>query len=160
MQRGLVGSEMCIRDSDMYVMMIKTGYLQRRIDGLKGINEIIKSSNKGILRYYSSQNIVDIILKEKILEEIFGDKKHQQLVQRSSEILNLLFEMKLLSHEILDRVWELTKENQIRVDVINALIETSLPFQSEELEYLVKKVVSMDPTEICDEALDLSLIHI
>lgn len=140
---------------NMYTILLKSNYLQRRIEGLKGINDTCKIVKNSSSRSISEEELVDWLIKQNVLDFILGANIHQQIVQRSAPVLSLMFEKKLLKVKDLDKIWESTKDEQLRPDILKVISEINLPLQSAELEYLGTKVISMAPNEICEEALDV-----
>ena len=139
----------------MYTTLLKSNYLQRRIEGLKGINDTCRSVKISTSRSISEEELIDWLTKQNILDFILGAHIHQQIVQRSAPVLSLMFEKKLLKIQDLDKIWDLTKDEQLRPDILKVIAEINLPIQSAELDYLGNKVISMAPTDICEEALDV-----
>ena len=136
-------------------LLLKSNYLQLRIDGLKGINDICRNTIKGTARSMTEQYLVDWIRDRKILDEFFGTRKHQQILQRSAPIIRFMFDHGLQDAKVLEAIWEFTKDEQLRPDTFKVICEIGFPIQSSELEYFANRIVEMSPNEICEEALDV-----
>jgi ubiquitin carboxyl-terminal hydrolase 34 len=138
---------------DMCTRFLKSNYLQVRIDGLKGINDILKIENKGLTRSITKEDLVDWAMKEKIVEELVGPKKHQQILQRSSALLQFIYSNLGFDKSTLEELWEFTKDELLRKDLFKILCEIAFPLHSPELEFFANQIITMDPSEVTEEAL-------
>jgi hypothetical protein len=139
----------------MYTLFIKSNYLQLRIDGLKGINDFCKSATKGRTRSVTEASLLKWIEKRKLVDELFGTRKHQQLLQRSAPLLRFLYDRSAFTEKVLENLWDLTKDEQLRQDLFKVLCEIGLPLHSPELAFFADKIVAMPPEEVSEEALDV-----
>ena len=141
---------------NMNAIVLKSQYLQRRIQGIKAINDICKNVKFGFSRVINQDLLADWLEKNNILNDLFGPHKHQQILQRSGPVVKFLNEkIKLKNPNDLDLIWEYTKDEQLRPDVFKILSEISFPLKSQELDYFVQKIALLGPTELCEEALDV-----
>lgn len=134
---------------------LKSNYLQVRIDGLKGINDILKGVGKRAMRALKEGDLVDWVVREKIVEELIGPKKHQQILQRSSALLQFIYSNLGFDEHTLGELWEFTKDELLRKDLFKILCEIAFPLHSPELEFFANKITAMDPSEITEEALNV-----
>ena len=139
----------------MCTILLKSNYLQRRIDGLKGINDIVKFVVKGISRTLTPAFMAEWLTKRDIIDELLGPKKHLQTFQRSAQILSFLHERKLMDLKMMESLWNNTKDEQFAQDTFRVIKEISLPLSSPELEFFAGKIVAMPSAELCEEALDI-----
>ena len=135
--------------------LVKSDFLQLRIEGLKFINTIVTNSEKELIHGMNGDLLLDWIKKNKLVEELSGPRKHQQILQRSSPIIKFFYQKSEFSKEILEGLWEFAKDSLLRKDLFNLLNEIGFPLHSAELEYFANKIIEMDPNEIIEEALNV-----
>ena len=140
---------------NIYTSFLKSNYLQRRIEGLKGLIDICRDVQKYCSHAITHDMLTEWLVKQNILEELCGSRKHQQIVQRSAPILSFMYEAKLLTEKELETIWQYTKDDQLRQDMLKVITEIGFPLQSNELEFFASKIITMEPSEICEEALDI-----
>lgn len=140
----------------MNAIVFKSQYLQRRIQGIKALNDICKNVKFGFTRVIDQDLLADWLERNNILKNLFGPHKHQQILQRSGPIVKFLYEKaKLKNPEDLNMILEYTKDEQLRPDVYKVLSEISFPLKSPALDYFAQKIATLGPSEICEEALDV-----
>ena len=140
----------------MNTRLLKSDYLQLRILGLKGINDICKSAKLGMTRSVSLEFLANWFSKNAVLDELFGTRKHQQLLQRSGTVLKFLHENRLLKTRDLELMWECSsRDDQTRQDLFRVVGEVGFPLNSAELEFFAGKIEGSRPDELCEEALDV-----
>jgi hypothetical protein len=142
-------------DLSMSTKFLKSNYLQRRIEGIKTLNDVCKNTQKPQLFKITTDELAEYLIKNNILDCILGTQVHQQIVQRSGPVLNFLYERKQLKLKDIETLLALTKDEQLRADVFKVICEIGLPAESPDLEYIASKIATMNPTDICEEALDV-----
>ena len=140
---------------NMCTVLLKSNYLQRRIDGLKGINDICKNVSKSVSRTITPVFLSDWLIKHNIVDELLGSRKHLQILQRSSQILSFIYERHLLDAKILESIWANTKDEQFAQDTLKMIREIGFPLCSPELEFFASRIATMGESEISEEALDV-----
>ncbi|UIZ29695.1 hypothetical protein KXD40_002914 [Peronospora effusa] len=74
------------------------------------------------------------VVKKKILEEIFGDRIHREIVSRSALLVKFLAESNKLDTHSIDVIWQsCIQKDQTLVHEIHNLLITTVPFLSNEL---------------------------
>lgn len=72
-------------------MCLKSGFLERRIQGIKDLNQIIKNNRVFMNKSFTSQFLIEWMMSNGVFSILFDPKKtHLQLVQRCSDIVKLL----------------------------------------------------------------------
>lgn len=133
--------------------MLQSNYLQRQIDGLKGFNEIIR--RLGRTAVMSPEYFVHWIQEHKVIEELFGTRKHQQILQRSVSIVIFMHEQGLITESIMEKMWENVQDDQFKEDILKVIKEAAFPAGSKELEFFVGKIAELSPSLMSEEALDV-----
>lgn len=134
---------------------LKSNYLQRRIEGIKTLNDTCKNAQKAELFTITAGELAEFLIKNNILDFILGTQVHQQIVQRSGPVLNFLYEKKQLKLKDIETLLALTKDEQLRADIFKVICEIGLPAESPDLEFIASKIATMNPLDICEEALDV-----
>jgi ubiquitin carboxyl-terminal hydrolase 34 len=134
-------------------------YLEKRIQGLKGILESIKSFRYPNWQHNASNALVDWILRNNIIQGIFGTKGHHQLIQRSSEILRLLSNENALTEEHLEMIWSATErsDDESKMSVYKVVGEASSVMKPENLDFMVRKISYIPANKLIKQ--ELELIH-
>ncbi|GMF64527.1 unnamed protein product [Phytophthora lilii] len=74
------------------------------------------------------------VVEKKILEEIFGDRIHREIVSRSALLVKFLAESNKLDTRAIDVIWQsCIQKDQTLVHEIHNLLITTVPFLSNEL---------------------------
>ena len=136
-------------------ILLQSNYLQRRIDGLKALNEIIKNVITSISKVINAKFLSEWIIKNKLIDEFFGKKRHQQILQRSGPIVSFMYSQNLLEKEIMEEMWENVQDDQLRPDILKIIQDINFPINSQEFKFYVDKISNMSSEIICVEALDV-----
>jgi len=139
----------------MCTILLKSNYLQRRIDGLKGFNAIAKNIFKGMTRTLNAEFLTKWITKNEIMDELLGPKTHPQILQRSAHTITLMFERNLLEQKTLEALWSNTKDDQFAPEVFKVIKEVGFPAGSKELDFFMQKISEMPPDQVTEDALDV-----
>jgi hypothetical protein len=136
-------------------ILLKSNYLQRRIDGLKALNEIIRGVTVSISQVITADFLANWIQSHKIIDEFFGSRRHQQIIQRSVPIVTFMFTQRLLTKDIMEKMWENTQDEQFKQDIFKVIREAAFPVTSPELKFFISKIAELNPSMLCEEALDI-----
>lgn len=71
----------------MHLKLFKSSFLQRKIQGLKGLLTHFQGVKQGAKHYLSRAEICQLIEKEKMMEEIFIVSGHPSIIQRSENLI-------------------------------------------------------------------------
>lgn len=63
-------------------------------------------------RTLSAKDVITKLKQENILETIFGDNYHIQLIQRALEIIKFYINEKEITEKEIDQIWQATKKDQ------------------------------------------------
>lgn len=105
---------------------IKSEFLDRRIEGLKGVAEFCRKLRFSMPKqeHWTGKMMVDWISRNGILNEIFAERGHIQLIQRSPDIIKFLINEKALPEEQLELIWEATNfGTETKIEIYKVLIE-------------------------------------
>jgi hypothetical protein len=74
-------------------MCLKSSFLERRIQGIKDLNMVIKNNKMFSFKSLTSEFLINWMEANGVFSILFDSKKtHMQLVQRTSEIIKLLLQ--------------------------------------------------------------------
>ena len=140
---------------NIYGLLFKSNYLQAQIDGIKGINNIVKKTINKQTKYISEDWLIDWILKRNIIETLFNSNEHLQLIERSVVIIRFLHGKKRLENSYLGLIWKLIQDEQFKSELFKLLNEIGFHINSQELNFFITKIISMHPAEISEEAVNV-----
>jgi hypothetical protein len=79
-------------------------------------------------KYINSESLRDWILKQKVLEIVFGENTHVEIVKRSASVMAFLAKDHALPNEIVDLVWKCQiGKHEDMVRVVYSTIQEILP---------------------------------
>jgi ubiquitin carboxyl-terminal hydrolase 34 len=83
---------------EVALMCLKSTYLERRIQGIRDLNSVIKNNRLYASKSFTSQYLIQWISENGVYPLLFDPKQtHLQLVQRCNDIIKLLLHENLLS---------------------------------------------------------------
>ena len=135
---------------------LETPYLEKRIYGIRLISEAANKANLAKLRGMKSTELANWVKSKKIIEIIYGDESHDQIVQRSGEVLKLLANDDSLSNSDIDLIWASSlKNDDLRKVVYSILIESGSALKQDILTHLIEKVSELPPGKLLQEEINL-----
>jgi len=110
-------------------------------------------------RRLQSNILIDRIKDKNIIELIYGNSSHIQLIQRSSDIVKCLLMCNALSNDDLMKIYELTKLNEIdtKNSIYKILQHNYYYFNSDQASFLIYNILEKSSTSI--SSMDLELIR-
>lgn len=128
-------------------MCLKSGFLNRRIQGIKELSNVTRSIRMYSHKNFKSSDLVQWIKENKVLDLVLDPKKtHIQLVQRISDILRLLAYEDQLGEEELKMVWTLACSSY-KNEVYKALNEISVHLKVEHAYFFFEKITARNANE-------------
>ena len=92
---------------DLSLICIKSNFLDRKIQGLKNLDEFIGNIKENRVKTIKITEICQWIKKHEILEFIL-DNFHTQIVQRLSGFFKFLLEENIILEEHIERIWSIS----------------------------------------------------
>ena len=106
---------------------LESEFLERRIQGIRDLNQVIKNNTLYTSKNFDAQFLVNWMTENQVFDIIWTARKtHAQLVERSNEIWRLLLKEKLLTDEHIKMFWELTKTQDFKSGVYKIINESSI----------------------------------
>jgi ubiquitin carboxyl-terminal hydrolase 34 len=88
---------------EVSLMCLKSSFLERKIQGIKDLNMVIKNNKIYNFKSISAEYLIEWISSNGVYSIIFDTKNtHTELVQRANDILKLLLFEKKLTLEVLE----------------------------------------------------------
>lgn len=147
---------------------LKSPYLEKRLTGLNDIKEFIASvtrkeewlrrqtdykSNENnnqmieenqlfALRSFNSKSLIEWIKNQRILEQLYGENVHTELIKRSSDIPKFLAVVRELDRKYLDLIWNasLGKHESITHIIFSTLSDLGFKLPLSDIEYVFEKI--------------------
>ena len=109
MEKEASAKELEIFKLEMCKKCLESEFLERRIQGIRDLNTIIKNNTIFNHKQFEATFLVQWMTEHNIFDIIWVSKRtHAQLVERSNDIWRLLLKEKLMTTEHLQMFWELT----------------------------------------------------
>lgn len=147
-------------DADLFglnfaIKLIKSPMLSKRIEALKIIVDVIKSAKKQSKE--AKKRIAELISKNDLFVEIFGSNSHVQLINKSKDLLEVLFSENIIQNEEIELIWNSTLkgENESKITIIKILKDIHKGLDIEKLKFLLDLVFTIDPNDSHPEELNL-----
>jgi hypothetical protein len=131
---------------EVALLCLNSSYMERRIQGIRDLNQIIKNTRISSSRF-TGQFLVEWMQTHGVFEVLFDPKKtHLQLVQRCDEILKLLLQEDMLDEELLQLFWGLARTD-LRLEVYKIISDCSFYFKQKHLDFLFHRIKHEVPAE-------------
>lgn len=97
---------------DVALICLRSNYLERRIQGIRDLNSIIRNNRMMNSKSMSAEQIIEWCSENDVFDILFDSKKtHLQIVQRTSDILKLLLSEDKLELSLAEKFWNLSKSD-------------------------------------------------
>jgi len=144
---------------------IRSTSLEKRLNGLAEIRRLIDESRSDYENYYEStakkkiteaSNLAKWIIEQKVLESIYDENAHAQIIRRSSHILIFLLKQKLITNDILDLMWncQKNKHEDIVLAVYYAIGECIDYLETDQLVYILERIKEIPLDKYNDKLLN------
>jgi len=132
---------------EVTLLCLNSAFMERKIQGIKGLNQIIKTSKMGNVQL-AGKALVEWMQTHGVFDVLFGAKKsHIQIIQRSDEVLRLLLTEDMLSDELLAQIWSLTRADVFRNEVFKLITDCSYFFNQHHLDFIYDRIQKDVPVE-------------
>jgi hypothetical protein len=132
---------------EVALLCLNSSYMERRIQGIRDLTAIIKSNRVLSAPLLEGRFLVEWMQTHGVFDVLFAPKKtHLQLVQRCDEILKLLLQEDMLSEELLQLFWGLTRTD-LRLEVYKIISDCAFYFKQKHLDFLFGKIKHEIPPE-------------
>lgn len=92
---------------------------------------------------------------ENVLDTIFGENYHIQLIQRSQEIIKFYINEKEITEVEINQIWQATKKDQqTKMEIYKIIQELAVMFKQDEIEMLVKRFSQIPPDQFVEKEIE------
>jgi hypothetical protein len=120
---------------------LKSSFFDRRIQGIKDLNQIIKNNRMSSFKSISNSGLIKWLNENDIFSIIFDPKKtHLEIVRRSNEILKLLLSEDALSPSLFEMFWSLSRQDY-KVEVYKILNDIAFQLKKEHFDFVLQQIV-------------------
>ena len=92
------------------IKMIKTSIFDKRIQGIKKLNEYISENND---KENTMKAVIKLIQKSEIIKELFGANYHSQIISKSDKLLALLLKNNEIKEDDIKLIWDCTQRGDL-----------------------------------------------
>lgn len=137
--------------------------LKKRIQGIKYVNEAIRSVRQAYQqhRLMTSKELIQKLRELDVMEQLFGEGTHYQLVHRSQDLVRLLFNEKEIRESEIDMIWNVCVKQgqQIKLEIYKIVLEVLRAAYScmtdETKEHFIDKIATMQPALLIDKDIEI-----
>jgi len=160
--------EMCAHVQCLYQLRLGSsllclGNLKKRIQGIKYINEAIRVVRQTYAeqRLLPVKDLVQALRDLDVMEHIFGEHTHYQLVHRSQDLIRLLFNEKEVKESEIDMIWTVCGKQgqQIKLEIYKIVLEVLRAAYScmtdSTKEHFIDKIAAMHPSQLIEKDIEL-----
>ena len=135
---------------------LSSDLLERRILGIKELNVIVRNAQiaYGVAKVFSMGDLISWMSEFGVFDILWDPKRtHLQLVQRSNEIFKILPKENLLSMELLQQFWSLSKSDY-KSEVFKIINEANYYLDQNHIEYLFNEITLTPAAKLGMEEFD------
>lgn len=139
------------------LICFKSSILERKIQGLKMIQDIIKNIKFQDYKSISYKDLGIWLENNNIFDDLYGTTSHSQLIQRSSDFLRFLLNEDLLTLGHLAMIWKgISKgDTQTKLSIYKMISDLSMSFNGPCIEYLVERISEIEIPKLSKDDIDL-----
>jgi hypothetical protein len=89
---------------DMLLVFLQSPYIDKKLTALNEIKKMFDKRNK--LKEVSPKTLANWLAESKVIEYIYQEAKHPELISRSADLIIILAENNKLKEETLEMLWE------------------------------------------------------
>jgi len=126
---------------EVSLLCLKSSFLERRIQGIRDLNQIIKNQRM----FNTNKNLSPIFLiswmeENGVFSILFDTKKtHLQLVQRLTDIMKLLLAENMFSPTLMEMFWSLSKADY-KFEIYKIINEVSFYLKQEHIDFVFDQI--------------------
>eukprot|EP01083_Nonionella_stella_P238672 836188_1 len=169
----------------LWVKAIQCPYMASRMGGLTRLKTLVSDANK-FTRYPDGKRPEDVdmlgvrsppspadryslvfvqhicrhlVSHHNIVDLLFGDQYHHQLVSRSGDIVNILADYDTMQFSHLATIWNAcrSKHSSVTETLYNIIADLATHLRPEKAQYLFSKIIEVPEAEITVDLLNMAL---
>lgn len=122
---------------DMLLVFLQSPYIDKKLTALNEIKKMFDKRNK--LKEVPSRTLAEWLSKSQVIEYIYQEAKHPELISRSADLIIILAENNKLKEETLEMLWE----NCINEHKHEAVTESTLNVVASIAKSLDSKMIDL-----------------
>ena len=133
---------------------IKTNLFERRLQGIKALNEFIEKNEK---KNEILKKIIGLVKQNNIISDIFGANYHSQIISKSKDIIKLLLIENEINEEDIKLIWSCTKRGDLeaKLTILKLLSELAPYLKENYIEMLLNNVITNVDKKINKDEVEL-----
>lgn len=121
-------------------MCLKSSFLERRIQGIRDLNQIIKNNRMFSNKNFTSQFLIEWMENNGVFSILFDQKKtHLQLVNRCTDIFKLLLQENMFTPQLMEMFWSLAKSDY-KFEIYKIINDSSFYLKQEHINYFFDQI--------------------
>ena len=139
------------------MLCFKSSILERKIQGLKMIQDIIKNIKYQEYKSITYKDLGSWLETNNVFDDLYGSGSHSQLIQRSSEFLRFLINEELLTLDHLVIIWRgIDKgDTQTKLSIYKMISDLSMSFNAQSVEFLVERISEIEISKLTKDDIDV-----
>jgi ubiquitin carboxyl-terminal hydrolase 9/24 len=142
---------------NLSIKLLKTTFLDKRIQAVKTIMDIIKSMKNDPSKKEFMLKLID---DSQIFNEIYGKNSHIQLIIKSKDLLEVLLIDDKLSEEQIEMIWSATKKGDLegKLNVLKMLKDITKYLKPKHVKVLLEKIYNYSTEqELINEEIEVKI---
>ena len=137
------------------IKMIKSPIFDKKMQGLKSLGELLKNASEE----EQKTNIINLIKKYGIINEIFGPNYHVQILSKSNDIFEIMLKNNELTEEEIKKIWSLTEQGDLEAKkIIIKLLLDSTSYINEKYSNILLECIKNEKEKKLNEN-EIELIY-
>ena len=114
---------------EVCLICLKSGFLERRIQGIRDLNQIVRNNRMMSNKSFTTKFLIEWLYNNGVFIILFDPKKtHLQIVQRCTDVLKLLLAEDMLNQDILEMFWTLAK-SEYKIEIYKIINDVAFFFK-------------------------------
>ena len=139
---------------NLSIKMLKTSFFDKRIQGLKALNEYISENSNKV---NSMKRLIELIDQKEIIKEIFGANYHSQIISKSNKILSLLLKNNKIKEDDIKLIWDCTQRGDLeaKTTIMKLLSDLAENLNENFINILLENIINTyDKNKINEKEID------
>ena len=136
---------------EVSLMCLKSSYMERRIQGIRDLNQIIKNNRMFANKSFTADFLIQWMTDNGVFSILFDPKKtHLQLVQRCTDVLKLLLQENKFDQGLMEAFWSLAKTDY-KYEIYKIINDTSFYLHQEHIDYFFEQIKQVPAEKLAIE---------
>lgn len=131
---------------DLLIIFLQSPYIEKKLSALNDIKKLFEKKNK-IASPVTPEKLAEWLADSKILEYIYKEAKHPELISRSTELLSHLATYDRLTKEIIEMLWDTciheNKHEAVAEATITVIASLAKILNEDMLKSFIEQIASL-----------------